>query len=180
MSDSKFDYLYKQLDDTLQQYINPNITKEPKEEIDPDIVGYDAAGEPIKKGDITSKIVSLDHHVLNIERNKNKITIKSLIDPTITGFVNFENDDDSNLAYSALDTNTNIISFLNNHYDEDTTAIEWSKIISDEFSIQHETNKTKASAKVDSNRSDFNDSDAPTPDNDTDTADTDDNTDDNA
>ena len=131
----------------LQGIKDNNIQIDPNA-YDEELLKYDDTGTVVGIKSSKSKVLQLDHHVVSIDMVGEKIKIRSLLDPTIAGHVMFETENDSDLAFEALESRDNLLLFLK-HHSKDDTAFEWSKIVADEDFMQIQNDKKAAKSKAD-------------------------------
>lgn len=124
---SKFYDLYKKYKEEMS---SSDLIDKMENASDIDEYLYDDNGRPIEVRE--SRIMNLDYHVVKIEQLGAKITISSLVDPNITGTVQYEEDDKATKAYKSLGTARNVISFIRHHSKEEVEAYDLSQIIFDE------------------------------------------------
>jgi hypothetical protein len=104
-----------------------------------------------------SRIMNLDHHVVKIEQLGDKVSIKSMLDPKINGEIKYDSVSDASLAYKALNTSRNVISYMRNHYKGEPSAHDWSKIMFDEVLARKNMKREEAKAMGAESEDMFND-----------------------
>jgi hypothetical protein len=149
---SKFYDLFKKYKSSLGGEVMDKLSSL---QTDPETEMFDDRGNRIEVKE--SRIMNLDHHVVKIEQLGDKVSIKSMIDPKITGDVTYDSVEDASLAYKALNTSRNVISYMRNHYKGEQSAYEWSKIMFDEVLARKKIKREEAKAMGSETDEMFND-----------------------
>jgi hypothetical protein len=103
---------------------------------------YNMFMESNDEPDVSSKTVKLYYHEIEVEVKKYGdnacLTVRSLTDPDIEGYVNYDSYDDAMKAYEAnFGDIGHVLNYLWRHGISDFTALEFDMILADELNCRN-------------------------------------------